>query len=245
MLFPSPHTLRERGRVKPHITAVHGRLLLRYTCQRNPHVSPCDDADDVVVGAPPRLAGPFVESPRPMWWYHEARTQKSMTTDDPIVLLVDDLDNDGLLMRVVFERAGFVQPLRFAPGGEEAIAYLRGDVGVNNYKLQGMPAAVLLDLNMPRVNGFQVLEWIRQQPGLRQLRVYILSASSRSEDIERAYELGADSYFVKPSNLAELTHLAKSLLAWLRLSHFAPAPGMHVGQFSAVGGGAALGNKHG
>lgn len=160
-----------------------------------------------------------------------------MTTEDPIVLLVDDLDNDGLLMRVVFERAGFVQPLRFAPGGEEAIAYLRGDVGANNYKLQGMPVAVLLDLNMPRVNGFQVLEWIRQQPELRQLRVYILSASSRTEDIEHAYALGADSYFVKPSNLAELTHLAKSLLAWLRLSHFAPSLGLPAGSSAAALGG--------
>lgn len=152
-----------------------------------------------------------------------------MTTENPIVLLVDDLDNDGMLMRVVFERAGFVEPLRFAPGGEEAIAYLRGDNGVNNHRLQGMPAAVLLDLNMPRVNGFQVLTWIRQQPHLRQLRVYILSASDRSEDIEQAYALGADSYFVKPSNLAELTHLARSLLAWLRLSHFTAPAGVYRG----------------
>ncbi|MBK8476951.1 MAG: response regulator [Opitutaceae bacterium] len=162
-----------------------------------------------------------------------------MTIEDPLVLLVDDLDNDGLLMRIVFERAGFVQPLRFAPGGEEAIAYLRGDDGVSNYKQLGMPAAVLLDLNMPRVNGFQVLAWIRQQPQLRQLRVYILSASSRVEDIERAYALGADSYFVKPSNLAELTHFAQSLLAWLRLSHFAPVPAGLAGSLPGAGGGAA------
>lgn len=162
-----------------------------------------------------------------------------MTNEDPLVLLVDDLDNDGHLMRVVFQRAGYVQPLRFAPGGEEAIAYLRGDDGACNYKESGMPVAVLLDLNMPRVNGFQVLEWIRQQPGLRQLRVYILSASSRSEDIEHAYALGADSYFVKPSNLAELTHFAQSLLAWLRLSHFAPAPAGVAGSLPGAGGGAA------
>ena len=165
-----------------------------------------------------------------------------MTTEDPIVLLVDDLDNDGMLMRIVFERAGFVQPLRFVPGGEEAIAFLRGDVGVSNYLQLGMPAAVLLDLNMPRVNGFQVLEWIRQQPELRQLRVYILSASSRVEDIERAYALGADSYLVKPINLAELTHLAKSLLAWLRLSHFTPGPGLKAGKSPAAVSGAASGN---
>ena len=168
-----------------------------------------------------------------------------MTIEDPIVLLVDDLDNDGMLMRIVFERAGFVQPLRFVPGGEEAIAFLRGDAGVSNYLQLGMPVAVLLDLNMPRVNGFQVLEWIRQQPGLRQLRVYILSASSRAEDIERAYALGADSYLVKPTNLSELTELAKALLTWLRLSHFTPAPASPVGRTSELRGGAEFGTNRG
>jgi len=81
---------------------------------------------------------------------------------------------------------------------------------------------MLLDLNMPRKNGFEVLEWIRQQPALKRLRVYILSASSRSEDIERTYDLGAHSYLVKPSNLDGLMQLAKCLFAWLKLNHFAP-----------------------
>ena len=61
-----------------------------------------------------------------------------------------------------------------------------------------------------------------EAPALKQLRVHILSASDRPEDIQRAYELGADSYLVKPSSLDELLHLAKSLLAWLKLSHIAP-----------------------
>jgi DNA-binding NarL/FixJ family response regulator len=75
---------------------------------------------------------------------------------------------------------------------------------------------------MPGRNGFEVLEWIRQQPALRRLRVFILSASSRPQDIERAYDLGASSYLVKPGNLDGLMHLAKSLVGWLRLNHFAP-----------------------
>jgi CheY-like chemotaxis protein len=146
-----------------------------------------------------------------------------MTIEDPIVLLVDDSDNDALLMRTVFSRAGYVQPLRLAADGEEGIAYLRGDEDARNYKLFGRPAVVLLDLNMPRKNGFQVLEWIRQQPGLKRLCVCILSASSRPEDIARAYDLGASSYLVKPGNLDGLMQLATCLLAWIRLNHFAPA----------------------
>jgi len=145
-----------------------------------------------------------------------------MIIEDPIVLLVDDSENDALLMCTVFSRAGFVQPLQFAHDGEEAIAYLRGDGAFHNRRLFPLPTVVLLDLNMPRKNGFEVLEWIRAQPGLRRLRVYILSASSQPADVRRAYELGANSYLVKPGNLDGLMHLARTLVAWLRLSHFAP-----------------------
>lgn len=145
-----------------------------------------------------------------------------MMIADPTVLLVDDSPNDALLMRTVFERAGFAQPLRFAVDGDDAIAYLRGDGRYGDRKQFPMPTAMLLDLNMPRKNGFEVLDWIRHQPELRRLRVYILSASSRPQDIERSYDLGANSYLVKPGNLDGLLHLAKCLAAWLKLSHFAP-----------------------
>ena len=145
-----------------------------------------------------------------------------MMIEDPIVLLVDDSQNDAMLMRTVFERAGFVQPMRFAVDGDDAIAYLRGDGRYSDRKLFPLPTTVLLDLNMPRKDGFEVLDWIRHQPALRRLRVYILSASSRPQDIERAYDLGANSYLVKPGNLDGLLNMAKCLVAWLRLSHFAP-----------------------
>lgn len=145
-----------------------------------------------------------------------------MMIEDPIVLLVDDSKNDAMLMRTVFERAGFVQPMRLAVDGDDAIAYLRGDGPYRDRKLFPLPTTILLDLNMPRKNGFEVLDWIRHQPALRRLRVYILSASSRTEDIERAYDLGANSYLVKPGNLDGLLSMAKCLVAWLRISHFAP-----------------------
>jgi CheY-like chemotaxis protein len=145
-----------------------------------------------------------------------------MTTSDPIILLVDDSSDDALLMRSVFQRAGFVQPLQFAINGDDAIAYLRGDGRYGDRSQFPLPTTVLMDLNMPRKNGFEVLEWIRRQPALRRLRVYILSASSRSQDIGRAYDLGANSYLVKPATLDGLLHLAKCLCAWLQVSHYAP-----------------------
>lgn len=143
-----------------------------------------------------------------------------MLIEDPTVLLVEDSDNDAVLVRIVFERSGFVQPIHILNYGEEVIAYLKGDGEFADRKKFPLPAAVLLDLNLPKKNGFEVLEWIRRQPEHRRLCVYILSASSREEDIQRAYDLGANSYLVKPSTLDELTVVAKGLLAWLRLSHF-------------------------
>lgn len=144
-----------------------------------------------------------------------------MTIADPIVLIADDDEFGAELMRIAFERAGYTQPLRFVRDGEEAIAYLRGD-GVYSDRVQyPLPTVLLLDLNMPRKNGFEVLAWIRQQPALKGLHVYVLSASSQPDDIKRAYELGANSYLVKPGSLDELMHQAKTLMAWLKLGHFA------------------------
>ncbi len=146
-----------------------------------------------------------------------------MKIENPTILIVDDDECAALLMRTVFERAEFVEPLHFARDGMEAIAYLRGD-GVFGDRAQfPFPTVVLLDLNMPGKNGFEVLAWIRRQPGLKRLRVYVMSASSQPEDIERAYDLGANSYLVKPGNLDGLMNQAKCLLAWLRCSHFASA----------------------
>jgi CheY-like chemotaxis protein len=146
-----------------------------------------------------------------------------MTIEDPIVLLVDDSEDDALLMHAIVGRAGFVESLRVVRNGGEAIAYLRGDGVYCNRKLFPLPTAVLLDLKMPRESGFEVLAWMRQQPAFRHLHIYILTASSRPEDIQQAYALGANSYLVKPANLDGLIHLAKCLLAWLKLSHFAHA----------------------
>jgi CheY-like chemotaxis protein len=145
-----------------------------------------------------------------------------MTVENPLVLVVDDSDTDGVLMRTVFERAGVVVPLRFVSDGVDAVAYLNGDGVYADRDRFPLPTVMLLDLNMPRKNGFEVLEWLRQQPTLKRLCVFVLSSSSRPEDIDRSYDLGANSYLVKPTNLDGLTHLAKTLIAWLRLNHFAP-----------------------
>ena len=143
-----------------------------------------------------------------------------MLIEDPIVLLVDDSEDDALLVRRVFERAGFVAPLQVVHDGESAIAYLQGEGEFADRIRFPRPTAVLLDLNMPRQNGFQLLEWIRHQPTHKRLCVYIFSASNRTEDIQRAYDLGANSFLVKPGTLDGLTFAAQGLLTWLKLAQF-------------------------
>jgi len=145
-----------------------------------------------------------------------------MIIENPTILVVDDDDCASLLVSTVFERAGLVQPLQFARDGVEAIDYLSGAGAYADRTQFPLPTVVLLDLNMPRKNGFEVLAWLRDQPELKRLHVYVLSASSQEEDIRRCYNLGANAYLVKPGNLDGLMHQARCLLAWLKLSHIAP-----------------------
>jgi CheY-like chemotaxis protein len=138
------------------------------------------------------------------------------------ILLVDDSENDLYLMRAAFQKAEFDCPLQEAHDGDEAIAYLNGDGAYGDRARFPLPTVVLLDLNMPMRNGFDVLEWIRDQKNLRRLSIIVLSASERPEDVERAFDLGAHSYLVKPRTLSDLTKMIRCLRDWLQYNHFPP-----------------------
>ena len=142
--------------------------------------------------------------------------------DNPIILLVDDAVNDVKLMHVAFQKAEFINPLQSVKDGAEAISYLKGDAPYGDRNQFPMPTVMLLDLNMPRKNGFEVLDWVRHQPLLKRMPVIILTASGRIDDIERAYDLGANAFLVKPVTLDELTRMTRCLREWIRLNHFAP-----------------------
>jgi CheY-like chemotaxis protein len=138
------------------------------------------------------------------------------------VLVVDDSDNDRFLLRRCFKNAGFDCPLQEVGNGEEAIAYLQGEGPYGERSCFPVPSVVLLDLNMPRKNGFDVLEWMRTQPDLRGVSVFILSASARPQDVKRAHALGANAFLVKPPTVKELTDMVRSLHDWLQHDHFPP-----------------------
>ena len=142
--------------------------------------------------------------------------------DKQTILLVDDSENDLLLMRAAFAKSGFDTPLQEVHSGEEAIAYLRGEGSFGDRSRFPIPVVILLDLNMPMKNGFDVLAWLKTQPTLRHLPIIILTASARPEDVDHAFELGASSYLVKPPNLGALTNMIRCLRDWLSINHFPP-----------------------
>jgi CheY-like chemotaxis protein len=138
------------------------------------------------------------------------------------ILLVDDSDDDRILMQDALKQAQCNLPLQEARDGEEAIAYLKGEGSYGDRKKFPLPVVMLLDLNMPKLSGFDVLAWVRLQPGLKRLAIIILTASMRGEDVERAFDLGATSFLVKPSNLDTLIAMMRCLSNWIRFNHFPP-----------------------
>jgi CheY-like chemotaxis protein len=144
-------------------------------------------------------------------------------TEQQTILLVDDSENDLVLMKTAFRKADFTTPLQIVYNGEEAIAYLSGQGQYSNRIQFPLPAVILLDLNMPMKNGFDVLEWLRSMPVLRKrIPTIVLTASARPEDVERAFDLGANSYLVKPGALEDLIAMIRCLRDWLQINHFPP-----------------------
>ena len=120
------------------------------------------------------------------------------------ILLVDDSDDDIFLVREAFKDSGVAHRLDAISDGEEAMSFLRED--------GNRPDVVLLDINMPRFSGFDVLEWVQSDPQLRDIPVVMLTTSDQPEDIRRATEAGARDYFRKPVEFSGLRELACSVL---------------------------------
>ena len=143
-------------------------------------------------------------------------------TDEQTILLVDDSENDVTLMNIAFRKAGLNSPVQVVHNGEEAIAYLAGEGRYTDRNKFPLPAVMLLDLNMPMKDGFDVLAWLRKQSGLKRLSIIVLTSSLRPKDVERAFELGAHSYLVKPAALEDLVAMIRCLRDWLKINHFPP-----------------------
>lgn len=127
------------------------------------------------------------------------------------ILLADDEDNDALLIKRAFKKSGINASIHRVKDGEDALAYLQGNGEYENRVTYPFPDMVLLDLKMPRKSGFEVLRWIRAHENFKRLVVIVLTSSQQSFDVNQAYDLGANSYLVKPLNFEELMHLSTLL----------------------------------
>jgi CheY-like chemotaxis protein len=118
------------------------------------------------------------------------------------VLLVEDNDNDVELMKIGFKRAKFAVNLNHVANGEECMAYLRKE---GNYAAAPTPDLILLDLNMPRMDGREVLEEIAGDERLKHLPIVILTTSDASEVVLISYKLRCNSYIVKPVDFEQFS----------------------------------------
>jgi len=133
------------------------------------------------------------------------------------ILVAEDDTTDAFLLERTFARTGNRTSLHFVRDGQEAVDYLSGEGSFANREQHPIPTLLLSDLKMPRLDGFQVLDWLRRQPGLKRLPVVILSSSSEPADVNRAYDLGVNSYLVKPHSAERLSALVQQLqFYWLK-----------------------------
>lgn len=132
------------------------------------------------------------------------------------MLIVEDNTDHALLLRMAAERIVAGLEVRIARDGLEAVAYLEGRKPFEDREAHPAPGLVILDLVMPRLDGFGVLEWVRASEEYRHLPVVVLTSSISPRDEARAFELGASDFHTKPADLGALeARLREILERWL------------------------------
>jgi len=132
------------------------------------------------------------------------------------VLYVEDEEDDVFFMRNAFRKLGVHERFHAVGDGARAISYFAGQEPYADRAQHPLPTFVLLDLNLPIRSGFEVLEWLRGQPEFKALPVVIFSSSGRLEDRQRAEQLGATEYLLKPTSGSQFFETARQLTeTWL------------------------------
>jgi CheY-like chemotaxis protein len=154
------------------------------------------------------------------------------------ILLVDDNDDDIVLLQESLKESKFLNLLHVVRDGTEALEWLRA------HRDSGPPGLILLDINMPRMNGFEVLSALKSDPALRGIPVVMLTTSTREEDVAQSYAGGACSFVSKPVNFEKLKEVIKHFeLYWTLVAIVPPARQEATSPPGAPGGesGQALG----
>jgi CheY-like chemotaxis protein len=133
-----------------------------------------------------------------------------MIENKPLAV-VEDEETDALLLRLALEEAQITNKLVLLRDGEELIAYLEGQSPFENRLEFALPGLILLDLKMPRIDGFSVLSWLAGRPELANIPAVVFSASTCEADMKRALSLGASGYLSKPSTFRVLVSMLREL----------------------------------
>jgi CheY-like chemotaxis protein len=129
----------------------------------------------------------------------------------PFILVVEDNADDTLLLRLAFERAGASAKVLFLQEGGQAVTYLERDGPHGDRTCFPLPDLFLVDVRLPDMTGFELLEWVHVRPALRRMRVGVLSGLKLERDEATARALGASFYILKPNSFATLVQIARRL----------------------------------
>jgi CheY-like chemotaxis protein len=148
-----------------------------------------------------------------------------MNASEHTILLIEDNATDVMLIRRAFAKAKVVNPIQAISDGDAAVDYLSG-TGAYADRLQfPLPILILLDLKLPRRSGLEILSWLREQAALRRIPVVILTSSTVPNDIDAAYDRGANSYLVKPVAFDALSEMLKNVNVYWLMTNVTP----HIG----------------
>ena len=130
------------------------------------------------------------------------------------VLVAEDDHDDALIIQRAFKHHGLARPAHIVDDGGEAIAYLRGDGVYSDRVTHPYPDIVILDLKMPRVSGFDVLQWLNENPDYRVIPSIVWSSSADRRDVKHAFCLGAHGYLCKPTGYDKFVTMVGHILAF-------------------------------
>lgn len=133
------------------------------------------------------------------------------------ILVVEDSEDDAELLKLAFKAARAKNPLVIFPSVKEAEDYLAGCYPYRDRLFFPLPVTILSDLKMPGADGFSLLRWVKTRPELRHLTMIVMTNSNAREDMELAYDLGANFFLTKPTRFQDLVHLVSSVVQWLSL----------------------------
>jgi len=141
-----------------------------------------------------------------------------------LILIVEDDKDDIDLLTAAIRRANVPNPVKVVADGEEAIKYLEGDGLFEDRIAYPFPGTLFLDLKLPKLNGFDVLQWLKEHEECKVIPVMVLTASAIERDVTRAYQMGANSFMVKPSSLGRLTELVDLAFRFWSMCEIPPLP---------------------